>query len=82
MPKEVTIDDSSFQYMMQLWTEAPSTSRGPEVLEENSVFVREGTYKAAQPRARAETWDTIYFAVGFKSFDVSRISGTQGDLYE
>ncbi|WMV29112.1 hypothetical protein MTR67_022497 [Solanum verrucosum] len=32
-----------------------STSRGPEVLEENSVLVREGTYKAAQPRARAET---------------------------
>ncbi|WMV18930.1 hypothetical protein MTR67_012315 [Solanum verrucosum] len=75
VPKEVTIDDSSFQYTMQLWTEAPvrvvagedgiqiqpqmvftqqSTSRGPEDLVENSVLVREGTDKAAQPRARAE----------------------------
>lgn len=26
--------------------------------------------------------DTIYFAVGVKSFNVSRISGTQGDLYK
>lgn len=76
VPKEVTIDDGSLQYTMQLWSETPvrvavgedesqiqsqkvftqqSTSLGPTVLEENSVLLREGSDKAAQPRARAET---------------------------
>ncbi|KAG5589820.1 hypothetical protein H5410_040334 [Solanum commersonii] len=45
----------AIQIQPQMVFTQQSTSRGPEVLVENSVLAREGTDKAAQSRARAET---------------------------